>query len=39
MVSMFENGLRNVDIARNLGIPRVLVNTYKHKWKKGEKLC
>lgn len=39
MVSMFENGLRNVDIARNLGIPRLLVNTYKYKWKKGEKLC
>lgn len=39
MVSMFESGLRNVDIARNLGIPRVLVNTYKYKWKKGEKLC
>lgn len=39
MISMFENGLRNVDIARNLGIPRLLVNTYKYKWKKGEKIC
>ena len=39
MLSMFEEGLRNVDIAKELGIPRVLVNTYKHKWKNGEKLC
>lgn len=39
MVSMFENGLRNVDISRILGIPTALVGTYKYKWKKGEKLC
>lgn len=39
MVSMFEQGLRNVDIAKKLEIPRLLVNTYKHKWKNGEKLC
>lgn len=39
MVSMFEQGLRNVDIAKRLEIPRLLVNTYKHKWKSGEKLC
>lgn len=39
MLFMFEEGLRNVDIAKKLGIPRVLVNTYKHKWKNGEKIC
>lgn len=38
-VSKFENGLRNVDISRILGIPTALVGTYKYKWKKGEKLC
>lgn len=39
MVSLFVNGARNVDIAKQLGIPRQLVNTYKYKWRKGEKLC
>lgn len=39
MVSLFVNGARNVDIAKQLGIPRQLVNAYKHKWRKGEKLC
>lgn len=39
MVSLFVDGARNVDIAKQLGIPRQLVNTYKYKWRKGEKLC
>ena len=39
MVSLFIDGARNVDIAKQLGIPRQLVNVYKHKWRKGEKLC
>ena len=39
MVSLFVNGARNVDIAKQLGIPRQLVNTYKYKWRKGEKIC
>ena len=25
-------------LAKQLGIPRQLVNTYKYKWRKGEKL-
>ena len=39
MVSLFVNGARNVDIAKQLGIPRQLVNASKHQWRKGEKLC
>lgn len=38
LIKDFENGLRNVDIARKHNINRNLVGVYKHKYKKGELL-